>query len=51
MANYHDQIGTNGSPNLCFYGIDSLPIERFDSQVLFDTFEKQFPEASGPATL
>ncbi len=42
MANYHDQIGTNGSPYLCFYGIDTLPIECFDSQILFDPFEEQF---------
>ena len=42
MAYYHDQIGTNGSPYLSFDGIDALPIERFDSQVLFDPFEEQF---------
>lgn len=41
MANYHDQIGANGCPYLCFYGIDTLPIERFDSQVLFNPFKEQ----------
>lgn len=41
MAYYHDQIGADGCPYLCFYGIDALPIERFDSQVLFDPFEEQ----------
>ena len=48
MENYHDQIGANGSPYLCFYSIDTLPIECFDSQVLFDPFEEQFDL---PATL
>ena len=47
-ANYHDQIGTDGGPYLCFDGIDALSIERFDSQVLFDPFEEQFDL---PATL
>lgn len=42
MANYHDQIGTDCRPDLCFDGIDALPIERFDSQVLLDPFEEQF---------
>lgn len=48
MAYYNDQIGANGSPYLCFYSIDALPIERFDSQVLFDPFKEQFDL---PATL
>jgi len=41
MANYHDQIGTDSGPYLCFDSIDALPVERFDSQVLFDPFEEQ----------
>ena len=48
MGYYHDQIGTDCCPDLCFYGIDALPIERFDSQVLFDPFKEQFDL---PATL
>jgi hypothetical protein len=40
MGNYHDQIGTDGCPDLSFDGIDALPIKRLDSQVLFDPFEE-----------
>ena len=41
MGNYHDQIGADGRPNLCFDGINGLPIKRFDSQVLLNPFEEQ----------
>lgn len=42
MGNYHNQIGTDGRPDLGFDGIDTLPIKRLDSKILFDPFEKQF---------
>src|SRR6056297_3730049 len=42
MANYHDQIGGNSLPYLCFYGIDTLAIECFYPQILLDPFEEQF---------
>jgi hypothetical protein len=52
MGNYHDQIGADSRPDLSFDGIDALPIKRLDSSRihsgLFDPFEVQFPEESGP---
>jgi hypothetical protein len=41
MAIYHDQIGADGRPYLCFHSIDALPIEGFDPQILLDPFEEQ----------
>jgi len=42
MGNYHDQIGTDGCPDLGFNGIDALPIKFLDSKILLDPFEEQF---------
>lgn len=41
MGNYHDQIAADRRPNLCFDGIDTLPIEGFNPQVLLNPFEEQ----------
>lgn len=42
MGNYHDQIGADARPDLCFNGIYGLSIKRFDSQVLLNPFKEQF---------
>ncbi len=38
----HQQIGADGCPDLGFHCVERGAIESFDSQVLFDPFEKQF---------
>ena len=42
MDNYQDHIGTNGRPDLGLYGVDTVPIEGFNSKVLLDPFKEQF---------
>jgi len=38
----HQNVNRDGDPNLSFYGVLRSPVKRFDAQMLFDPFEKQF---------
>ena len=40
-SDQHQQIGTDGHPDLCFYGIYRVAKEMLDGQVLLEPFEEQ----------
>ncbi len=37
----HQDVDTDGDPDLGFPGVGRRPVERFDAQVLFDPFEEE----------
>ncbi len=47
LEDRHQDVDTNGNPNLSFYGIAASPEEVLDAEVLFDPFEEQL---DAPAT-
>jgi len=38
----HEDVDTDGNPDLCFHGVLGGAVEAFDTQVLLDPFEEEF---------